>query len=321
MKILITGGLGFIGSNLAKRLLKDNHEITIIDSLIPQYGGNYQNIKGFKESLNINITDMRDEFALRTILKGIDVIYNLAGQTSHQGSMEEPFLDLDINCKSQLSLMEIAKEVCPEAIIVFTSTRQIYGKPQYLPVDEKHPIRPVDINGINKMAGEQFHLLFNDIYGLNTVCLRLTNTYGPCMRIKDARQTFLGVWIKNLIKGDPILVFGDGTQKRDFNYVDDVVDALITASKSESSFGKSINLGSSEVISLEELAKKLCKFHPGGSYKIVPFPPERKAIDIGNYYGNYKLANKLLNWEPKIKLKEGLKKTLSYYKKAYHMYI
>ncbi len=321
MNILITGGLGFIGSNLAKRLSKDNHNITIIDSLIPQYGGNFTNIKDFRETLNINIADMRDEFALRELLKNKDIIFNLAAQTSHQGSMEEPFIDLDINSKSQLSLLEIAKEVCPEVVIVYTSTRQIYGKPKYLPVDEKHPIRPVDINGVNKLAGEQFHLLYNDVYGLKTICLRLTNTYGPCMRIKDARQTFLGVWVRNLILGNPILVFGDGTQKRDFNYVDDVVDALILASRSEKSFGKTINLGSSEIIPLEELAKKLCKMYPGGSYKLVPFPEKRKAIDIGNYYGDFKLATNLMNWQPKIKLNDGLQKTLSFYQKFYSEYI
>ncbi len=313
MKILITGGLGFIGSNLARRLVSEQHSVTLVDSLIPQYGGNLYNIHGFKEAVIINISDVRDPYSIRELLKGVDIIFNLAGQTSHADSMKDPFSDLDINAKAQLSLLEAVRDVAPDAVVVFASTRQIYGRPQYLPVDENHPIRPVDVNGVNKVAGEQFHLLYHDVYGIKTTALRLTNTYGPGMRIKDARQTFLGIWIKSLLAGDPILVFGDGQQLRDFNYVDDVVDALIKAAFTPACYGRSFNLGGSEIINLRDLARLLVDQYKSGSWELVPFPPERKAIDIGDYYSNYQLANQLIDWSPSVLLQQGLSKTLAYY--------
>lgn len=313
MKILITGGLGFIGSNLARRLVAEQHSVTLVDSLIPQYGGNLFNIHGLENSLVVNISDVRDPYSIRELLKGVDVVFNLAGQTSHADSMKDPFTDLDINAKAQLSLLEAVRDVVPDAVVVFASTRQIYGRPQYLPVDEHHPIRPVDVNGVNKVAGEQFHLLYHDVYGIKTTALRLTNTYGPGMRIKDARQTFLGIWIKNLLVGNPIQVFGDGLQLRDFNYVDDVVDALIKASVSCACYGRAFNLGSSEVINLADLATLLTDMKQDASWLRVAFPPERKAIDIGDYYSDYKLAEELTGWCPATALSAGLEKTMVYY--------
>lgn len=321
MNTLITGGLGFIGSNLARRLLHDGHQVTLVDSLIPQYGGNLFNVHDIKDRVRINISDIRDPFSIRELLKGVDVVFNLAGQTSHADSMTDPFTDLDINAKAQLSLLEAVRHICPEAVVVFASTRQIYGRPQYLPVDESHPIRPVDVNGVNKVAGEQFHLLYHDVYGIRTTALRLTNTYGPGMRIKDARQTFLGIWIRNLLKGDPILVFGDGKQQRDFNYVDDVVDALVRAAKSPACYGKAINLGHSEVVDLASLAQRLVSGEISASWHLVPFPPERQAIDIGDYYSNHKLAGELLGWIPHVFLQEGLASTITYYKQHLAPYL
>jgi len=314
MNILVTGGLGFIGSTLARRLVQEGNQVTILDSLIPEYGGNLANIADIRGQVRINISDVRDPFATRELLKGVDVVYNLAGQTSHADSMTDPFTDLDINAKSQLALLEAVRKVCPETVVVFASTRQIYGRPQYLPVDEQHPIRPVDVNGVNKVAGEQFHLLYHDVYGIRTTALRLTNTYGPGMRVRDARQTFLGIWIRNLLKGQPILVFGDGKQLRDFNYVDDVVDALVRAASTPSCYGRAFNLGSPEVIDLTSLAQNLCNLEPNASWQLVPFPPERKLIDIGDYYSNHSYATELLGWQPTIGLEEGLRRTVEYYR-------
>jgi UDP-glucose 4-epimerase len=317
MKILITGGLGFIGSNLARRLVAEGHLVVLVDSLIPQYGGNFFNIHGLEDSLVVNISDLRDPYSIRALLKDVDIVFNLAGQTSHADSMIDPIADLDINSKSQLSLLQAVRDVVPDAVVVFASTRQIYGRPKYLPVDEHHPIRPVDVNGVNKVAGEQFHLLYHDVYGLKTTALRLTNTYGPCMRIKDARQTFLGIWIKNLLTGEPIHVFGDGSQLRDFNYVDDVVDALVKASTNPACYGRAFNLGSREVINLADLAILLSSMREGSSWKKVVFPPDRKAIDIGDYYGDFTLAYDLIGWSPSTALSVGLKKTIAYY--AHHL--
>lgn len=321
MKILITGGLGFIGSNLARRLVNENHDVTIVDSLIPEYGGNYFNIKDIKDKLTINISDLRDQYSISHLLKDKEIIFNLAAQTGHTESMKKPFEDLEINSLAQLKLLENVKDVCPEAVVVYASTRQLYGKPTYLPVDEKHPIRPVDINGINKLSGEYFHLLFNDVYKIKTSVLRLTNTYGPGMRIKDARQIFLGIWIKNILTDQPILVYGDGQQVRDFNYVDDVVDALIRASTTSEAFGQVMNLGSDQIINLESLAKKLIGLYPKSSWEKVPFPEFRKSIDIGDYYSNYKKSEKILSWVPKVNLEEGLKRTINFYEKNIEYYL
>lgn len=312
-KILITGGLGFIGSNLARRLVQLGADVTLVDSLIPQYGGNLFNIHDFKDQVNVNICDVRDPFAMKYLVKEKDYLFNLAGQTSHLDSMSDPQTDLDINASAQLSILEACRQANPEIKIIFASTRQLYGKPDYLPVDEKHPIRPVDVNGINKLAGEWYHLLYNNVYGIRACALRLTNTYGPGMRVKDARQTFLGIWVRQILEGQPIRVFGNGQQLRDFNYVDDCVEALLLAASQEIANGKVYNLGSSEVINLKDLANLLTRLDDSATYELVPFPPERKAIDIGDYYSDFSLIQQELGWTPKIDLTEGLKKTLSFY--------
>ena len=311
--VLITGGLGFIGASLARRLVREGAHVTVVDSLIPEYGGNLFNVADIKDRIKINISDVRDPFAMEYLLGGQEYLFNLAGQTSHMDSMHNPHKDLDINAAAQLSILESCKKHNPGIKIVFASTRQLYGKPDYLPVDEMHPIRPVDVNGINKLAGEWYHILYNNVYGIKACALRLTNTYGPGMRVKDARQTFLGIWVRSLIEGKPIQVFGDGEQLRDFNYVDDVVDALLLAATSEKANGEIFNLGSSEVINLKDLAAMMVAMHAGGSYRIVPFPPERKAIDIGDYYSDFKKIDSVLGWRPKIDLKEGLRRSLDYY--------
>lgn len=312
-QILITGGLGFIGSNLARALVAQGAKVTLVDSLIPQYGGNPFNINDIRDRVTVNVCDVRDPFAMAYLLQGKDYLFNLAGQTSHMDSMSDPQTDLDINATAQLSILESCRKANPGIKIVFASTRQLYGKPDYLPVDEKHPIRPVDVNGINKLAGEWYHLLYNNVYGIRACALRLTNTYGPGMRVKDARQTFLGIWVRLLLEGKPIKVFGDGLQLRDFNYIDDCVEALLLAGASDQANGKVYNLGSTEVIGLKALAEMMVVLGYGGTFELNPFPPERKAIDIGDYYSDFRLITQELGWTPKVDLQEGLKKTMAYY--------
>jgi len=319
-EILITGGLGFIGSNLARRLVSQGANLTLVDSLIPQYGGNTFNIDDIKNKVAVNVCDVRDTFAMEHLIQGKDYLFNLAGQTSHLDSMTDPHTDLDINAAAQLSILEVCRKENPDIKIVFASTRQLYGRPDYLPVDEKHPIRPVDVNGINKLAGEWYHLLYNNVYGIRACALRLTNTYGPGMRVKDARQTFLGIWIRLLLEGKPIKVFGDGKQLRDFNFVDDCVEALLLAGASDQANGKVYNLGGSEVIGLKDLSKMMVNLGHGGSFELAPFPSERKAIDIGDYYSDFSLITKELGWVPKIDLKDGLKRTLNYYSTHFSHY-
>ncbi|HAO68136.1 MAG TPA: NAD-dependent epimerase [Verrucomicrobiales bacterium] len=314
-KVLITGGGGFIGSNLARALVAQGARVTIVDSLIPQYGGSLFNIENIREMVHVNVCDVRDPHAMKHLVQGKDFLFNLAGQTSHIDSMTDPQTDLEINASAQLSILEACRLNNPEIKIVFASTRQLYGKPDYLPVDEKHPVRPVDVNGINKLAGEWYHLLYNNVYGIRACALRLTNTYGPGMRVKDARQTFLGIWVRQLLEGTPIKVFGDGEQLRDFNYVDDCVNALLLAGANEQANGKVYNLGSPEVIGLKALAEQIVSLGFGGSYELVPFPEERKAIDIGDYYSDFSLISMELGWLPEVNLQKGLLNTIEYYSK------
>ncbi len=311
---LITGGLGFIGSNLARELESAGASVTLVDSLIPEYGGNRFNIADLEGRVTVNVSDVRDPHSIRNLVEGVDVLFNLAGQTSHLDSMTDPQTDLDINVGAQLSILEACRQANPDVRIVFASTRQIYGRPDYLPVDEAHPIRPVDVNGVHKVAGEWHHLLYERVYGLRTSALRLTNTYGPGMRVKDARQTFLGVWIRDVLTGRAVRVFGDGTQRRDFNHVDDVVGALLLAATRDEAVGKAYNLGSPEVISLVDLADKLTGIVPGSMFELVQFPEDRKAIDIGDYYADYSLIGRELGWTPSVDLDSGLRRTIDFYR-------
>jgi UDP-glucose 4-epimerase len=319
-KALITGGLGFIGSNLAHRLVDLGAQVTLVDSLIPEYGGNLFNIAEVEDRVRVNISDVRDEHSMKYLVQGQDILFNLAGQTSHMDSMQDPFTDLDINCKAQLTILDVCQKYNPDIKIVFASTRQIYGKPDYLPIDEKHLLRPVDVNGINKMAGEWYHILYHNIYGLRACALRLTNTYGPRMRVKDARQTFLGIWIRLLVQNKSFEVWG-GEQLRDFTYVNDAVEALTLAALSEEMNGKALNVGGDSVISLKDLAELLIQINEGGKYVIRAFPPERKRIDIGDYYSDYSQLQSILGWKPTIPLKIGLSMTLDYYRQHLERYL
>ena len=315
LRVLVTGGLGFIGSNLARRLLTlDAAQIVLVDSLIPEYGGNLFNIKGIEKDVTVNVADVRDEYSMRQLVRDKDVLFNLAGQTSHMDSMTDPYTDLEINCRAQLSILESCRRNNPGIRIVYASTRQIYGRPESLPVDERHLLRPTDVNGINKMAGEWYHILYSNVYGIRASALRLTNTYGPRMRIKDARQTFLGVWIRNLLRGEEILIYGDGSQLRDFNYVDDAVEGLLAAALLDKAVGEVFNLGAAPPLSLNDLAALLTKLNASGHARIVPFPGERRAIDIGDYYADFSKAVALLGWKPRIAIAEGLKRTLDFYR-------
>jgi nucleoside-diphosphate-sugar epimerase len=320
-RVLVTGGLGFIGSNLAQRLVEYGADVTLVDSLIPEYGGNLFNISPIASRVKVNFSDVRDEHSMKYLVRNQDYLFNLAGQTSHLDSMNDPYTDLEINTRAQLSILESCRRNNPGIKIVFASTRQIYGRPQYLPVDENHPLSPVDVNGINKMAGEWYHLVYNNVYGIRSTVLRLTNTYGPRMRIRDARQTFLGIWIRKIVEGEPFLVFGDGLQRRDFNYVDDVTDALLAAAAAEKANGEIYNLGADDPLSLKDTARLLVDTLGRGSYEIVPFPNERKIIDIGDYYGNHDKLSMHLGWKPRVGLKDGLEKTLEYYQEYSRHYV
>ncbi len=319
-RVIITGGLGFIGSNLARKLVDLGANVLLVDSLIPEYGGNLFNIADIRDRVQVNISDVRDEHSMRYLIQGVDYLFNLAGQTSHLDSMQDPYVDLEINCRSQLSILETCRKYNPKVKIVFASTRQIYGKPNYLPVDEKHILRPVDVNGINKMAGEWYHILYNNVHGIRACALRLTNTIGPRMRVKDARQTFVGIWLSRVVQGQPIEVW-DGQQLRDFTYVDDAVNAFLLAALSDSANGQIFNLGGDQVVSLKDLAALLVEVNGGGEYAIRSFPADRKRIDIGDFYADYTLIRSVLDWQPRVSLREGLARSLAYYREHLDRYL
>lgn len=318
--VLVTGGAGFIGSNLAIRLATEGANVTVLDSMLPGYGGNLFNLEPVKKQIHINFSDMRDWHSLSYVVRGKDYIFNVAGQVSHQDSMVDPLMDMEINVKAQLVLLEACRNYNPGSVIVYTSTRQFYGSPQYLPVDENHPLNPPDVNGINKLAGEQYHTLYSKVHGLKTVSLRLTNTYGPRQLIKNSRQGFIGWFVNRAVTGEVIQLFGGGEQIRDFNYVDDVIEALILVSQSPGCFGGAFNL-SGEKASLKCIAEKLISLSGTGVVEGVAFPIERKKIDIGDFYGTSEKFSKISGWEPKVNLDEGLARTVKYYKEYRDNYL
>lgn len=319
-RVLVTGGLGFIGSNLARHLVEGGADVTVVDSLIPEYGGHLFNVAGLEGRLRVNISDVRDQYSLRYLVKGVDVLFNLAGQTSHMDSMENPETDLAINCTAQLSILDTCRKFNPDARIVFASTRQIYGRPESLPVTESHPLNPVDVNGIHKMAAEFYHRLYDQVHGLRSCVLRLTNTVGPRMRVRDARQTFVGLWIRQLLEDRPIDVWG-GAQLRDFTFVDDVVEALLTVAPCDVGHGQVYNLGGDEVVSLADLAARLVRIHGRGTFTVREFPPERKAIDIGDYYSDFRRIRETFGWTPRTPLDVALERTVAFYREHLPRYV
>lgn len=311
-KVLITGGCGFIGSNLAHELLRLGADVTIVDNLDPDSGGNLFNVEDIKEHLRFIQSDVNDEQKMTTAVKGMDYLFNLAGQTSHLGSMRDPFKDISVNAVGQLRLLEVCRVNNPDVSIIFAGTRQVYGRPLYLPVDEKHLLTPLDNNGVSKRAGEMYHIVYNRVHEMQTCVLRMTNVYGPRMRIKDDLLTFIGWWAHQLLTGEKIQIFGTGGQVRDLNYVDDVVSALLLCAAHPSARGKIYNLGGPSV-KLLELAREMIRVNKCGDYVIVPFPENRKRIDIGDYYGDYSLIQKEVGWHPQTPLADGLARMFEYF--------
>jgi len=303
---------------MAIRLYDEGADVLLVDSLIPDYGGNLFNIEPVKDRLRVNIADVRDVNGMNYLVRGHDYLFNLAGQISHIDSMHDPYTDLEINCRAQLSILEACRHNNPTIKIVYAGTRQVYGAPEYLPVDEKHLLRPVDVNGINKMAGEWYHILYNNIYGIQAVSLRLTNTYGPRLLMKHNRQGFVAWFIRQAMDNQQIQLFGDGKQLRDLNYVDDVVEAMLLAAVYDDANGRIFNLGNHPPASLLEFVQTLLdvcqEFGCGrGGYQLTPFPSEKKRIDIGDYYADYSKAQRVLGWTPNVALREGLRRTVAYY--------
>jgi nucleoside-diphosphate-sugar epimerase len=313
--VLITGGLGFIGSNLAIELVRLGSEVTLVDSMIPEYGGNFFNIKGVEDKVKVNIADIRDEHSMKHIVKGRDYIFNLAGTLSHIDSMVDPYTDLEINCRSQLSILEVCRKNNKDAKIVFAGTRGQYGKAVYLPVDEKHPLQPVDVNGINNTAGEWYHILYNNVHGIRAASLRLTNTYGPRHQMRHSRQGFLNWFVRLALDNQKIQIYGKGTQLRDFNYVGDVVKAFLVVAASDKVNGKVFNLGSGRPVSVADAAELIVSTAGSGNYQHNDFPADKLKIEIGDYYADFGRIRDTVGWKPETGLESGLKETIDFYRR------
>lgn len=320
-RVMITGGLGFLGSNLARRLVDLGADVLIVDSLLPDYGGNLFNIADIKERVRVNIADVRMQSTIGFLSRGQDVIFNLAGQVSHIDSMHDPYTDLEINCRAQLSILEACRTNNPDVRVVYAGTRQVYGRPDYLPVDERHLVRPADINGVNKAAGEYYHLLYNNVFDLRACSLRLTNVYGPRQLIRHNRQGFIGWFIRLAIEDREIQVFGDGSQMRDFVYVDDAADAFLRAGASDACDGDVFNVGGNEPISHRDLVSLLIQAAGTGTVRYVEWPADKKRIDIGSFYSDSTKFSERVGWTPRIELREGLRQTIAFYREHMAEYI
>lgn len=320
-RVMITGGLGFIGSNLALRLARLGAEVLIVDSLIPDAGANAFNIAPVQDQVRVNVADIRQPHTMNYLVRGQDVIFNLAGQVSHIDSMRDPYGDLEVNCRAQLTLLEACRHHNPAAKVVFAGTRQVYGRPDSLPVDETHLVRPTDVNGINKVAGEYYHLVYNNVFGVRACSLRLTNVYGPRQLIRHNRQGFIGWFVRLALDGAEIQIFGDGSQVRDFVYVDDAVEAFLRAGATDAVNGEVFNVGGSEPIAHAALVQLLLELSGQGSCRFVEWPPEKKAIDIGSFYADSSRFQARTGWTPRVSLRDGLATTLAYYREHYARYV
>jgi UDP-glucose 4-epimerase len=313
-RVLVTGGLGFIGSNLCRALADLGADVLAVDAMIPDYGGNMFNIAGYEDRLRVNIGDVRNQTAMDVLVRDREIIFNLAGQVSHIDSMRDPYTDLEINCRAQLSMLEACRKFNPSVKVIFAGTRQIYGKPDRLPVDETHLVRPIDVNGVNKAAGEYYHLLYNNAFGVRACSLRLTNVYGPRQLIKHNRQGFIGWFIRLALEGREIQVFGDGSQMRDFVYVDDAVDAFLRAGFCNTCDGEVFNVGGTEPIAHKDLVTLLLDVAGSGCVKYVPWPDDKKRIDIGSFYSDSSKFTRTTGWQPAVALREGFRRTIDFYR-------
>jgi UDP-glucose 4-epimerase len=320
-RVLVTGGLGFIGSNLAHQLVACGAHVLIVDSLIPEYGGNLFNIAGIEDAVRVNIADVRQQSTMNYLVREHDVIFNLAGQVSHIESMQDPYTDLEINCRAQLSLLEACRRHNPGVKVVYAGTRQVYGHPASLPVTEEHLVRPTDVNGINKAAGEYYHLVYNNVFNVRCCSLRLTNTYGPRQLVKHNRQGFIGWFIRLAVEDREIEIYGDGSQLRDFVFVDDAVDAFLRAGASDACNGQVFNVGGLEPTAHRDLVALLIRVAGTGRCRLVDWPADKKAIDIGSFYADSSRIAHALGWRPTTTLEAGLRRTVEYYRAHLHRYV
>jgi UDP-glucose 4-epimerase len=310
---LVTGGLGFIPSNVVHALVGVGSRVTVVDSLSEGQGGNRFNVRGIEDRLDIRIADIRDEAAIRDAVQGQDFIFNMAASVSHLESLESPFHDVDVNVRGNLVVLEAARRFAPGARVVYTGTRSEYGLIQQRPVAETHPLIPTEVNSANKAVADMYHIAYHIAHGLSTVSLRLTNTYGPRMLTAHYRQGFINWFVRLAVEGGTFRLYGDGSQVRDLVYVDDVARAILLAALTPEATGQALNIGSGRPVSLLEIARTLIEIAGKGSIEYVPFPDDARRIEIGDYVADISKIRQVLGWEPEVGLREGLERSVRYF--------
>ncbi len=314
-KVLVTGGLGFIGSNLAARLVELGTKVTVVDNMMPRLGGNLFNVKEVVDAVHINFSDVRDEHSMDFLVKGQEIIFHLAGQVNHVDSIRNPIQDLDINCRGTLVLLESCRKFNREVRIVFAGTRGEYGASVTLPVGEDHPTNPKGIYAVTNLTAEKMVLVYDDVHKIPGACLRITNTYGPRHQMVHDEYGVLNWFIRKAIDDETLPVFGDGRILRDFLYVDDLVDCFLRVAACEAAYGEVFNVGSGLPISFIDLAKKIVKVADTGKVAFTEFTQERKEVEPGDYYTDISRIKRVVGWTPQTPLEEGLKRTIEFYRK------
>ncbi|MBI2134229.1 SDR family NAD(P)-dependent oxidoreductase [Candidatus Woesearchaeota archaeon] len=320
-EVLVTGGLGFIGSAIARKAVSLGAKVTIYDACLDPYGWNFANIKEIRHSVSVVKADVRDFRKIKKSVKGKDFVFDCAAQVSHTLSMSNPFLDLEINCQGALNLLEACRQSEGRHKLIYASTRGVVGVPEYSPVDELHPTNPLDIQGINKLAAEKYYMLYNQVYGLDACSIRIANAYGPRAQVKTGDYAIVNWFVKRAILGEPLVVFGDGLQTRDYIYVDDIADAMVMAAVSEGSRGQVFMLGSGVETRFIDVVKLIVKLVGKGDIVRKPWPPERKAIEVGKFLVSTSKIRKMIGWKPKTGLEEGLGKTVEFYRARLNEYL
>ena len=320
-RVMITGGLGFIGSNLAHTLVDAGADVLLVDALVPDTGGNRHNIREIESRVGVHLADLRDRQAIAPLVAGCDVVFNLAGLVSHIDSMRDPELDLEMNCRAPLALLEACRSHNPRAKVVYAGTRQVYGRPTTDAVNESHAVLPTDVNGVHKAAGDYYHLVYHAAYGFRSCSLRLTNVYGPRQLLKHNRQGFIGWFIRQALEGKAIEVYGDGSQERDLVFVDDISDAFLRAGASDAVDGEVFNVGGLAPVSLRDLAALIVETAGTGTVKFVEWPPEKRAIDIGSFASDWSKFQATVGWRPTVALQDGLRRTIDFYRRNLAPYL
>jgi len=313
--VLVTGGLGFIGSNLSVRLVELGAKVTIVDNMMPRLGGNLFNVKEIMDHIQINFSDVRDEHSMDYLVKDQDFIFHLAGQVNHVDSIRNPIQDLDINCRGTLVLLESCRKYNREVKVIFSGTRGEYGASVKLPVAEDHPTNPKGIYAVTNLSAEKMVLVYDDVHKISGTCLRITNTYGPRHQMAHDEYGVLNWFIRRAMDDEMIPVFGDGHILRDFLYVDDLVDCFLQVAACSAAFGEVFNVGTGIPISFIDLAKKIMEVTGSGKVAFTEFTKERKEVEPGDYYTDISKIRKIVGWMPKTDLSGGLKKTIEFYRK------